>query len=63
LILGGGAARHLGTAVHELLAQVEWLGEETHYTGGTAEGAKLAREFLASDRAKILKKPGENFTV
>ena len=63
LILGGGAARHPGTEVHELLAQVEWLGEESDYTGGTAEGAKLAREFLASDRAKILQKPGENFTV
>ena len=63
LILGGGAARHLGTAVHELLAQVEWLGEEPDYTGATAEGAKLVREFLVSDRAKILQKPGENFTV
>ena len=63
LILGGGAARHLGTEVHELLAQVEWLGEEPDYTGATAEGAKLVREFLASDRAKILQKPGENFTV
>lgn len=63
LILGGGAARHLGTEVHELLAQVEWLGEEPDYTGATAEGAKLVREFLASDRAAVMKKPGENFTV
>ena len=63
LILGGGAARHLGTEVHELLAQVEWLGEEPDYTGATAEGEKLVREFLASDRAAVMKKPGENFTV
>jgi ATP-dependent exoDNAse (exonuclease V) beta subunit len=63
LILGGGTARHLGTEVHELLAQVEWLGEEPDYTGATAEGSKLVREFLASDRALVMKKPGENFTV
>jgi len=63
LILGGGAARHLGTEVHELLAQVEWLGEEPDYTGATFEGAKLVREFLKSDRAKVLQKPGENFIV
>ena len=63
VILGGGAARHLGTEVHELLAQVEWVGEEPDYTGATKEGTRLVREFLASDRAKILKKPGENFTV
>lgn len=63
LILGGGAARHLGTEVHELLAQVEWLGNEPDYTGATPEGAKLVREFLASDRAVVMTKPGENFTV
>ena len=63
LILGGGAARHLGTEVHELLAQVEWLGEEPDCTGATMEGAKLVREFLASDRAAVIKKPGDNFTV
>lgn len=62
LILGGGAARHLGTAVHELLAQVG-LGEEPDYTGATAEGEKLVREFLTSDRASVMKKPGDNFTV
>jgi ATP-dependent exoDNAse (exonuclease V) beta subunit len=63
LILGGGAARHLGTEVHELLAQVEWLGEEPDYSGATVEGAKLVREFLASDRAAVMNKPGDNFTV
>ena len=63
VILGGGAARHLGTEVHELLAQVGCVGEEPDYTGATREGTRLVREFLASDRAKILKKPGENFTV
>lgn len=63
LILGGGAARHLGTEVHELLAQVEWLGEEPDCTGATTEGSKLVREFLASDRAAVMKKPGDNFTV
>jgi len=63
LILGGGAARHLGTEVHELLSQIEWLGDEPDYTSATAEGEKLVREFLASDRAVVMKKPGENFTV
>lgn len=63
LILGGGAARHLGTEVHELLAQVEWLGDEPDYTGATTEGAKLVREFLAGERAKVLQKPGGHFTV
>jgi len=63
LILGGGAARHLGTEVHELLAQVEWLGEEPDYAGATAEAAKVVREFLASERAGVLKKPGGDFTV
>ncbi|MBU3664916.1 MAG: hypothetical protein FGM15_03435 [Chthoniobacterales bacterium] len=57
LILGGGAARHLGTEVHELLAQVEWLGEEPDFAGATPEATKLVREFLGSDRATVLKKP------
>ncbi len=57
LILGGGAARHLGTEVHELLAQVEWLGDEPDFSGATPEAAKLVREFLGSERAAVLKKP------
>lgn len=57
LILGGGAARHLGTDVHELLAQVEWLGQEPDFSNATPETTKLVREFLASDRAAALKKP------
>ncbi len=57
LILGGGAARHLGTEVHELLAQVEWLGQEPDFSGATPEAAKLVREFLGSDRATALKRP------
>jgi ATP-dependent helicase/nuclease subunit A len=63
MILGGGAARHLGTEVHELLAQVEWLGDQPDYAGTSAEGAKLAREFLASNRAAFMKSPGDNVTV
>ena len=58
LILGGGAARQLGTEVHELLAQVEWLGDEPDYAGASEEAANLVSEFLASDRAAVLKKPG-----
>ncbi len=57
LILGGGAARHLGTEVHELLAQVEWLGQEPDFSRATPEATKLVRGFLASDRAAALKKP------
>ena len=63
LILGGGSARHLGTEVHELLAQIEWLGDEPDYSRATMEGANLVRDFLASDRAKILAKPGAKFSV
>jgi ATP-dependent exoDNAse (exonuclease V) beta subunit len=63
MILGGGAARHLGTEVHELLAQVEWLGDQLDYAGASAEGAKLAREFLISDRAAFMKSSGDNVTV
>ncbi|MEX1114424.1 MAG: 3'-5' exonuclease, partial [Akkermansiaceae bacterium] len=59
LILGGGAARHLGTEVHELLAQVEWLGDVPDFSGATPEASKLVREFLASDRAAPLRKPDE----
>jgi ATP-dependent exoDNAse (exonuclease V) beta subunit len=57
IILGGGAARHLGTEVHELLARVEWLGDEPAFPDATAEAAKLVRGFLASERASVLKKP------
>jgi hypothetical protein len=57
LILGGGAARHLGTEAHELLAQVEWLGQEPDFSSATPEATKLVRGFLASDRAAALKKP------
>jgi len=63
LILGGGAARHLGTEVHELLAQVEWLGQEPDFTNATPEATKLVREFLASDRASALKKPAGNMLL
>jgi hypothetical protein len=63
VVLGGGAARHLGTEVHELLAQVEWLGDQPDCAGASAEGAKLAREFLVSDQAAFMKSPGDNVTV
>jgi ATP-dependent helicase/nuclease subunit A len=63
LILGGGAARHLGMEVHELLAQVEWLGDEPDWSGATAEASGLVREFLGSDRAAALKKPEENLLL
>lgn len=63
LLLGGGDARHLGTEVHDLLAQVEWAGDEPDYGGASAEGKKLVREFLAGDRAGVLKKRGDNVTV
>jgi ATP-dependent exoDNAse (exonuclease V) beta subunit len=63
VVLGGGAARHLGTEVHELLAQVEWLGDQPDCAGASAEGAKLAREFLVSDRAAFMKSSGDNVTV
>lgn len=63
LVLGGGAARHLGTEVHELLAQVGWLGDQPDYTAATPEGAKLVREFLAGDRASVLGRPGGHFLL
>ncbi len=39
------------------------MGDEPDYTGATAEATKLVREFLASDRAAVITKPSENFTV
>jgi ATP-dependent helicase/nuclease subunit A len=63
LILGGGAARHLGTEVHELLAQVEWLGEDPDYSGVSDGAAQLVREFLGSDRAAALRRPEEKCIV
>lgn len=63
LILGGGAARHLGTEVHDLLAQVEWLGQEPDFAGATPEATKLVREFLGNDRASALKKPEGKFLL
>lgn len=63
LIPGGGAARHLGTEVHRLLAQVEWLGHEPDWSGATAEATRLVREFLGSDRAAALKKPEGNLLL
>ena len=63
LILGGGAARHLGTEVHELLAQVEWLGNDPDYSGASDAAVKLVREFLGSDRAVALRRPEGNCIV
>ena len=63
LILGGGAARHLGTEVHELLAQVEWLGDQPDLGKASPQAAALVAEFLASERAAILKKPGGDFIL
>ena len=63
LILGGGAARHLGTEVHALLAQIEWMGDEPDYSGASGAAAKLVREFLGSDRAAILRRPEGHCTV
>jgi hypothetical protein len=63
LIPGGGAARHLGTEVHRLLAQVEWLGHEPDGSGATAEATGLVREFLGSDCAAALKKPKGNLLL
>lgn len=63
LIPGGGAARHLGTEVHRLLAQVEWFGHEPDWSGATAEATGLVREFLGSDRAAALKKPEGNLLL
>jgi ATP-dependent exoDNAse (exonuclease V) beta subunit len=63
IILGGGEARHLGTEVHELLAQVEWLGDAPDYSGSSHEAASLVRDFLQSPRAEILRKPEEKISV
>jgi len=57
IILGDGAARHLGTEVHELLAQVEWLGDEPDFGRASRAAVELVTAFLASDRAAVLKKP------
>ena len=56
-------ARHLGTEVHELLAQVEWLGNDPDYSGASDAAVKLVREFLASDRSAALRRPEGNCIV
>lgn len=63
MILGGGAARHLGSEVHELLAQVEWLGDQPNFDGASRAAADLVKVFLASDRAAVLKKPAGNINL
>jgi len=63
IILGGGAARHLGTEVHELLAKVEWLGNQPDFSSASAEATRLVTAFLASDRASVLKKPAGRFLL
>ena len=57
LILGGGDARHLGTEVHSLLAQVEWLGNDPDYAGSSDRASVLVREFMQSETASVLKNP------
>ncbi|MBJ7258406.1 MAG: UvrD-helicase domain-containing protein [Chthoniobacterales bacterium] len=63
VLLGGGAARHLGTEVHELLAQVEWRGNQPDFAGATPEAMKLVREFLASERSAPLEKTEGEFLL
>ncbi len=57
LILGGGAARHLGSEVHEILAGVEWLGDLPDLSTASPAAAGLVRDFLVSKRAAVLEKP------
>lgn len=59
-ILGGGEERNLGTEVHKLLSRVGWLGERYDFGGASPRAAELVGEFLASDRASILRRPSGN---
>jgi len=63
MILNGGAARHLGTEVHELLAQVEWRGDQPDFAPASSQAVRLVRAFLASDRAAVLEKPTGNHVL
>jgi len=57
LILGGGHARRLGNRVHELLSCIEWLDDLPDLDAADPEAAAMVREFLASERASVLRKP------
>lgn len=58
-LLSSAPARRLGTAVHALLARVEWLDEdEPDFSGADAEVVRVVREFLSGERAReILSRP------
>lgn len=58
VILGGGEARHLGTEVHAMLARIEWLGDQPDCGGAGSHAVQLVRDFLASERAAFLARPG-----
>jgi ATP-dependent exoDNAse (exonuclease V) beta subunit len=57
LILGGGAARRLGSEVHELLARVEWLEDAPEMDSDHPDAVALVRAFLGSERAWVLRRP------
>ncbi len=57
VILGGGASRHLGTEVHEILARIEWLDDKPDLSGASPEAARLVGEFLGSESAAVLRRP------
>ena len=56
-ILEGGAARYLGTEVHQMLAQVEWLGDLPDFGQSSTGAISLVEAFLDSPRADVLRKP------
>jgi len=59
LVIEGAAARQLGTEVHEMLAQIEWLGDLPDYQRFRPDAADLVKTFLASEHAAFMKKPRE----
>ena len=59
----GAAARDLGTRVHELFEQIEWLapGELPDFAGADPDAARLAAGFLQNPRChSFLEKPDGN---
>jgi len=57
-LIGGSAARRLGSEVHAILSRIEWLQEMPDLAGASPEASGLLKDFLASERAAFMRNPG-----
>lgn len=57
VLLVGGSAQSLGVEVHEILAQIEWLGDQPDFAGASEEAARVVRRFLDGEGTSIFARP------